>query len=356
MPDWFLAVVLVVVLAYIVGGVAAMVANYRRLQDPNDRRRLRILLVGLGVGWLPAIPLILYLYLPAAAKVLRPYFTSPVSSLSTVFYLAFPFSFAYAILRHRLFDIRVMIRLGLRYALSRRLVLSLVPACGAVLLLDLYAHRDQTIGAILQSQGWGYMLLGTLAAVAHVKREAWMEALDRRFFREQYDAHRLLGEVIEEVQHADGFERVGPRVVAKIEAALHPEFAELLILDPQKKLYVAVTSAPAGQALPPLAANGKLAALVRVLGKPLEVASSESGWLQQHLPPEESDHLRQTRLGLLVPIATESNRAGALLALGIKRSEEPYSREDQDLLVAIAASLVLLLAKPLKFPVAADTR
>ena len=34
------------------------------------------------------------------------------------------------------------------------------------------------------------------------------------------------------------------------------------------------------------------------------------------------------------------------MVLGVKRSEEPYSGEDQDLLVAIAASLAILLEKP----------
>jgi hypothetical protein len=36
----------------------------------------------------------------------------------------------------------------------------------------------------------------------------------------------------------------------------------------------------------------------------------------------------------------------ALLALGAKRSEEPYSDEDQGLLLTIAASLAILLEKP----------
>ena len=48
----------------------------------------------------------------------------------------------------------------------------------------------------------------------------------------------------------------------------------------------------------------------------------------------------------MVPIALDSGGPGALLALGIKRSEEPYSREDQELMEAIAASLARLIALP----------
>jgi hypothetical protein len=49
---------------------------------------------------------------------------------------------------------------------------------------------------------------------------------------------------------------------------------------------------------------------------------------------------------LIVPVATDPQCAEALLVLGVKRSEEPYSGEDQDLLVAIAASLAILLERP----------
>jgi serine/threonine-protein kinase len=98
--------------------------------------------------------------------------------------------------------------------------------------------------------------------------------------------------------------------------------------------------------LPALPAESKLAALVRLLGKPLEVPQSQSGWLQQQLPQEDTELLRRARMDLLVPIAVASGPAEALLALGPKRSEEPYSREDRELLVAIAASLAMLLEKP----------
>jgi eukaryotic-like serine/threonine-protein kinase len=85
---------------------------------------------------------------------------------------------------------------------------------------------------------------------------------------------------------------------------------------------------------------------MRLLGKPLEVPHTESGWLQQQLPHEETEFLRRARIDLLVPISKDPEGTEALLALGAKRSEEPYSSEDQDLLVAIAASLAILLEKP----------
>ncbi len=93
-----------------------------------------------------------------------------------------------------------------------------------------------------------------------------------------------------------------------------------------------------------MAADSKLATLLQVLGKPLEVSLSGTSWLRQQLPPGETRFLRQARVDLLVPIATSPERTQALLALGPKRSEEPYTGEDLSVLVSIATSLGLLLS------------
>jgi hypothetical protein len=149
-----------------------------------------------------------------------------------------------------LFDVRVMIRQGLQYAVARGMLVSAVPALAAIFLLDLLLHGDQPAVAILRARGWIYAGLGALALVAQVRQKQWLAALDRRFFRERYDAQRLLREVVEEVRQPGGFERVAPRVVARIEAALHPEFVALLVRDPREANYrsLAAARAVAGQA------------------------------------------------------------------------------------------------------------
>src|SRR6185295_11641875 len=160
------------------------------------------------------------------------------------------------------------------------------------------------------------------------------EALDRRVFREQYDAQRLLREVVEQVREAASFEQAAPRVAAQIEAALHAEFAAVLMRRPGEARYAVVAAAPAGASPPALPAESKLLSLMRVLGKPVEITLTETGWLKQQLPHDETQFLRGARIEWLIPIAATVGRTEALLAVGFKRSEEPYTREDQDLLLA----------------------
>jgi eukaryotic-like serine/threonine-protein kinase len=350
LPHWLLSTGFVLQVVYAGVGAAVLALNYRRLQETNERRRLRLVFAGFLVGVFPQLPFLIAVALPSAAGLRSVILTLPYYILRTFLFLAFPLSFAYAILRHRLFDIRVMIRRGVQYALARRVVLSLVPAVAAVLVLDLLLHGNQPLMDVLRARGWVYGALAGAALVAQSRRRYWLEALDRHFFRERYDAQRLLYEVVEEVHAAGSVERVAPHVVAKIEAALHSEVVALWIRLPGEASYHSLASAPAGHALPLLSAQSKLITLVRVLGKPLELPHTESGWLQQQLPHEETDFLRQARIELLVPVAIAPERTEALLALGPKRSEEPYTREDQDLLVAIAESLALLLERPAAAP------
>jgi tRNA A-37 threonylcarbamoyl transferase component Bud32 len=332
-------------LLYLPATLCVWAVQYRRLEDLNERRRMRILFVGMLLCCLGVMMIIALNWL-VPASVAKTIYATPIPTLLFTLYLAGPTSFAYAILRHRVFDLGVILRRGLQYALARRLLVSSVPVLAVVFLADLLLHGDQPILAVFRARGWVYAVLAALAAIAYTRRQHCLDALDRRFFREHYDARRILREVVEEVHAAKTFEEESPRAVAHIEAALHPEFAAMLVCQPNEDFYRTVAAAPVGKSAPPLQKESKLLSLVRLLGKPLEVPQTESGWLHQQLPHEETEFLRQARIDLLVPVTTDPRHTQALLALGTKRSEEPYSGEDQDLLVTIAASLAILLEKP----------
>jgi len=273
-------------------------------------------------------------------------YESPGVSLGALFLLVMPLSFAYAILRHRMFDVRLIIRQGVRYAVARGLLLSIVPLVVASFAADLLAHRSQPTEAVLAARGWVYAGLAAVAVAAHSQRRRWLDALDRRFFRERYDAQRLLKQVVEEVRAAGSIARVAPRVVARVEAALHPTFAALLVPDRAASVFRVVASAPAGAAPANLPTGARWAELIAVLGRPLDVAIADGAGLADELPAGEVAGLRQSRIEMLTPVTGEGRRLDAVLALGGRRSEEPYSQEDRDLLGTIADGLALLADRP----------
>jgi hypothetical protein len=342
-PRWLFQAMNVRTMFYLMAGVLLLAVTYRRLTDLNERRRVRVLTIGTAVSLLVAA-LMVWHFTFSGYGLSSSYelFVSLLFPLT----LACPLAFAYAILRHRVFDIQVMIRQGLQYALARGAVLGVVPALGAVLLLDLAINSRRPLADVLAARGWIYAGLSGLALACYWYRKPWLEKLDRRFFREHYDAQRILREVVGEIREARSFERVAPHVVGRIEAAIHPGFVSVMVREAGDSAYQGLASAPPGQATPPLAADSRLISLARVLGKPLEVLLSDSAWLSRRLPSEEVDFAREARMDLLVPISSPPGGKEAILALGIKRSEEPYTREDQELLEAIADGLALLLDQP----------
>ena len=336
------AAIIAISLAYIVAGFAVIVTGYRKLEDATERRRVRVVVTGAAVGC-TAGSIVVMRYWLGGGDLANSLFGSPVTVMGALLFLAFPVSFAFAILRHRLFDISVIIRQGIRYALARRLLLSLVPALTVLLVVDLLLHGDDPLLTTLRARGWTYVGLAGLATLAYAKRQPWLEELDRRFFRERYDAYQLLRQVASEVRAGGDLDQAVSRVLPAIVSALHPVFAVLLVRERGRPDFRPMGQSPPGFAAGGLAAEAKLTGLLRLLERPLDVSLFAPGTIMRQLPPNELRFLESSGIELLVPVAIDAQGAEALLALGAKRSEEPYSREDQDLLAAIAESLGRLL-------------
>ena len=121
-------------------------------------------------------------------------------------------------------------------------------------------------------------------SAARTRQQTWLDALDRRFFRERYNAQRLLREVAEDVRRAASLEPVAPTVVSRIEQALHPRFVALLVRDDDGRRYRTVAASSTGDAPGFLRADNKLLALACLLGKPLDIDGSETDWLARKMP------------------------------------------------------------------------
>jgi serine/threonine-protein kinase len=328
---------------YLLAGIAVLVINYRGLLDANEKRRVRVLMVGTGVSVIGAAILVWVDSFYSRNLNFQGWLilTAVFPLISACF-----FSLAYAILRHRVLEVRVIVRQGLQYAFARGIVLGLVPALVLLLIIDLFVNSHESLATIMQSRGWIYLSLAGAALAVHWKHKQWLAAIDRGFFRERYDARQVLSGVVEEIRAARGIDRVAARVVNQIESALHPEFVALMIQEPGQEEFHAAAVAPAMADVPStLPAESKLVGLARVLGKPIELLTDTS-WLEKRLPALEIEMFKQDRIDLVVPVESLPHERQVLLILGMRKSEERYSSEDQELLQAIAGGLSLLLLQP----------
>jgi len=331
--------------AYFSAAPIALALNYRRLTDVNERRRVRILMLGTVAGLLALVSVMLAIVVPPLRDgvfgrlVLAP---SPGAAFVMVGFLAFPACFAYAVLRHRLFDVRVIVRQGLQYAMARGVLLSALPLLAAAFLLDIFIHRKESLATIVAARGLTYAALALLTAILYSKRQQWLDGIDRRFFRDRYDTQRVLQQVVLDMKHAKKFEAAAREVVKQVHAALHPEFVSLLQGAPHETELHSIACAPADHRPPEILMSVKLRALLRLMEQPVQLSAAKP--IAEALRGQEMKLVETHRVDLVVPVAVGPDRAESLLVLGPKRSEEPYSREDETLLAAIAASLALLSA------------
>ncbi|MDQ3687355.1 MAG: hypothetical protein M3430_17415, partial [Acidobacteriota bacterium] len=217
---WIWAILVIISGLCLLGAFLSLVINYRKANQVS-RRKLRIILVGVTTGITPTF--LLRVLFPIFQPSLSPLLLIIISFALTAL-LFVPLSFAYAIVRHRVIPVSLIIRRSLQYLLARnalRVVIAL-PVVG--LLLTLFADPNRTLREILfQSSVYFYLLLIAALAFGLMFRRRLGDWLDRRFFREAYNQEKILRELIADLKHLDSLPEMSEHVSVRVEQALHPE-------------------------------------------------------------------------------------------------------------------------------------
>lgn len=309
-----------------------------RIHDVNARRRVQLVFLSLLPG--SAVFILSYVF-----KVLNLGFAwdQAVRLLHTPSTMLGSFLYAYAVVRHRMYNIRVLVRRSLQYALARSTLIGLMLMPVIALAVFLYAHRRDSLADLLTGTPAVYILL-ILPLIGVIRfRKKLLEALDRRFFREQYDARRLLLHVVSIVRGGSDMLVISRASLDEIDKALHPKHISLWPLDPEgAQLHRGFHRGEVTMDAPPLGANGTLATLLANDEEPLDVHSRHTRVLLQRLADEEREWLTHVDAHLIVPLLIDRRLAG-IMVLGERMSEEPYSREDRELLRMLGGQLALTL-------------
>ena len=333
-PVWVNQATFLRPIVYLIVGIGVLVVSYRWLLDAHEKSRIRVLMLGTALGIGGAITAIwFHNFAPHLVK------SSFVGGVPFSLILACPLAFAYAILRHRVFGIQVIIRQGLQYALARGAVIGVLPVLGVLLLLDLTLNSQETLASILQNRGWIYASFGGMAFVAYWQRKPWLEALDRKFFREAYDQEQILLELIESVKESSSLREISALVSTEIGNSLHPVSTYVFYREPNRPDFSLGYSSSGDTELPPIREDS---ALVRAMGRrstPLDVSDPYIG---DALPVSDKAWLDELRVDLVVPMKGSALPLAGLFLLGHKMSEEPYSPTDKKLLQAIAGQVAVV--------------
>ena len=165
-------------------GFAALLGNAWRPTTPDARRKIHVVAWGAAVGILPAVAL-------AVVQDLGWRMPEWVGGLALLLLFAFPLSFAYAVVRHRVLELPVLLKRSARYVLVRRgfgvLLVVLALAANALFALS-FTRLFRVDATFATSAGVGFGLALASVAAPGVRRAT--ECIDRAFFRGAYDVRR----------------------------------------------------------------------------------------------------------------------------------------------------------------------
>jgi predicted Ser/Thr protein kinase len=184
-----------------------------------------------------------------------------------------------------------------------------------------------------------YIVLIPASVAAFRYRNRARQWLDQRFFREEYDARTILVSLAGRVRFETDPADLASLVVTQIDEALHPETTAILVSGVDEGRLTPVTVLHGSAESLPL--DGGLVAMLRWSDDPLEIFLNDPRSPAWRLPAEEQEWLECTNAALLVPVVAQDRTLVAVIALGEKRSEEPYTTEDRQLLASIAAQMGL---------------
>jgi phosphoserine phosphatase RsbU/P len=319
----------------------AIFDKLRTASTADARRRLRVL----GAGSVISLGALLVVFVLLPKLGISPGFAQHpwLAVTGVLLSLLFPVTLAYVVVVQRALDVRILLRMGTKYALARATMMvlqfSLIMFLVVRFLIPALEKRQHRVMDLVIT---GLVLAGVIRLVAmrdslSSRLQKW---LDRRFFREAYSAEIVLSELSEQ---ARSFTETAPlieTVARRISEVLHvPQVAVFLRTGGGFQLQQVVGLNFSGPLLLPeksqtvqnLVENGP-ARLYRDDPDPWFLLADA----------EEKQTLNATHAELLLPLPGRQRLMG-LMALGPKLSEEAYSPSDLRLLQSVASQTGLAL-------------
>lgn len=309
-------------------------------KNPDARRRLYVMLYGTSLAITPSFLIVIYRILSGAQGNFTEIVPYWIALIALVLMLLFPLTMAYVIVVYRAMDVRVVVRQGLQYALAqggvRVIQMVLLFGIGMLVWWSINAY-----GASFSTQV--AFIIGGVALVPLTDRVSTPLRLwiDRRFFREAYNAEQILAELSDDVRTMVETRPLLETVATRISGSLHVPQVAILLKEGSE--YVPAYALGFDTEPPVRLASGsralnKLSRNQHILlyDDMTEVTSVPTVSLQ------EREQFAELNSQVLLPVTLRNELTG-IISLSPKLSEEPYTPSDLRMLRSVATQTGLAL-------------
>ena len=311
----------------------------RSASTADARRRLRVLTLGISLG--VGVLLIVFVLLPHfGINGQNPrYFW--LQYLAAVLFMVAPLTLAYVVVVQRALDVRVLLRIGTRYALARAtlwiLQIALIAVIAIRLILPLLQSRQPSPSDVAWSLGFLALVIAFRLGIAR-SAQNW---LDRRFFREAYNVELVMNELSDEVRRFTETQPLLETVARSIRETLHIDQIAVL-LRRGNDFHLAEAFGVSGDGSLALSAQASSVRFLLNSSEPARLYRNDpdAWYLMAGTAERRTFDLLNTELLLPLP---GRNRLMGVMSLGPKRSEAAWSRTDLQMLQMVARQTGLAL-------------
>jgi len=298
---------LILLAGSVVGGIGMLACGYRRPPSLHTRQQMQIVFLGVGLGMLPLIVL----------SVLPEVFGQPAMvhpQLAGLAQVALPVAVTYAIVRHRLLEIEVVVSRTLVYALMALLLAGCYAIALELVNLVTLGHGDALPPALV------VLFFAAITSTFSPVHDRLRRSIDRMVYGDRYDHVHLMHELAVQLASFRPIHEVLPKITERIMRAMNLEGAAVLLEQPDHSL--ALRAASGTYAAPQGAAD--------LLRRTTEWAARR-------------DRVPCGAVEQWLPLASHEREVG-LLYLGPKRNRLPLGHNDLSVAQTIASHTGSMLA------------
>lgn len=244
---------------------------------------------------------------------------------------------AYAILRHKLLDIQIVIRLGLLYSITT-----------TVLGLIYFLAISLTLSVVEAFSGERIFVLSVIAAILTAAviaplRESAQTWIDRLFYRERYNASLMLQRLSQATTALLELDKITKIVISDMAETLHVAHAAMFIRHNAENSFHLM--AEEGASKIPAPVFGFDHPIVkwmilhnRILSKNILGVTP----IFKAIWRNEMDYLNEFPVELIIPLNTKGELVGFIIAAP-KRSTQAYTHDDEVILSTLANQTAVII-------------
>lgn len=187
------------------------------------RNQAKVALLGALIAYLP-----MTVFWMLLDQILHIPISRSIANICWILFIIFPLAIAYAIIKHKMFDIEFILRQSMTYTL----LVSLLGG-GYVLLATALQQAFKPLMAN-SSELTAYMVTTAVTILLFEPLKLNIRNfIDQKFFRTGYDFRTALSEFVDAARSTIDMEQLLPKLVETIEKTIHPKHVIIFLKDPR---------------------------------------------------------------------------------------------------------------------------